>query len=277
MDHQSHNVDSTMHDNIKEFVVKDVNGNDVQMSDLVKKVTLIVNIDCKEGGMNNMECKDLQQMYTQFKERGLEVVAFPSAQFQYVSSQGSELPASKVKEDLQKRYNVSFHIMDKVNVNGDSAHPLFMFLQRRLSGFPTNAIKWDFTSFLCVDGTPMKRYAPMTPVAMIEKDISEALGGGSSSSGVGGVGELAQDAYKAAAATAEKATAYAKHMANTTFGANTSATSSTSATSDTKLNEQGGQYSSTTHPIPNTPARPTGDGEGPFPGTPAPQRDNRDF
>jgi len=164
-----------MHDSIDDFVVKDVNGRELRMHDLTKKVTLIVNIDCKVGELTNMECKDLQDVYSRHKDRGLEIVAFPSSQFQLISEQGSNLSGIQVKEDLQKRYHVTFPVMEKVDVNGNNAHPLFMYLQKKLSGFPLNVIKWDFTVFLCVDGNPRKRYGPMTSAETIESDICEIL------------------------------------------------------------------------------------------------------
>jgi len=163
---------------MRDFMVRDCQGKDCKLGDLLQRVTLIVNIDCKIGGSANSECKDLQDIYVKHKSRGLEVLAFPSDQFQYVSDQGQHLTAAEVKADLCKRYNVTFPIMSKVNVNGDTAHPLFMYLQKRLSGFPTNAIKWDFTKFLIVNGEPQKRYGPTSMLSTIESDINHILGHG---------------------------------------------------------------------------------------------------
>jgi len=160
---------------VRDFVVKNEMGNDIQLGNLLKPVTLIVNIDCKVGGHVNHECKDLQDLYLRYQQRGFEILAFPSDQFQIVSSQGQSLTAMDVKQDLMKRYGVTFPILHKVNVNGDNAHPLFMYLQKTLSGFPTNAIKWDFTKFLLVNGEPQKRYAPTSTVSTVETDISHML------------------------------------------------------------------------------------------------------
>jgi len=160
---------------LKDIVIKNDEDQDVNIGDLLKKVTLIVNIDCNVGAGANMECEDLQEVYLRYRHLGFEILAFPCDQFQ-LSLNESPLTAREIKEDLIKRFNVNFPVMHKVNVNGPAAHPLFLFLQKRLSGFPVDVIKWDFTKFLIVDGEPAKRYAPTTSVLSIEPEIAEALG-----------------------------------------------------------------------------------------------------
>jgi len=168
-------MSSIVMNNINEFVVHNAEGKEVKMSDLLKQVTLIVNIDCKVGEDVNRECRDLQELYVRHAGKGFEILAFPSDQFQFISDQGDYVSAMEVQQDLLKRYGVEFPIMHKVNVNGDHADPLFLFLQKRLSGFPINAIKWDFTKFLIVDGEPTKRYAPTTSPLSIEAEIVDEL------------------------------------------------------------------------------------------------------
>jgi len=160
---------------LKDLVVKDAQAKDVQLSDLMKKVTLIVNIDCNVGEGTNTECEALQDVYMRYKDKGLEILAFPCDQFQ-LSLTEAPYTGEAVKDDLEKRLGVTFPIMHKVNVNGAHAHPLFIYLQTRLSGFPTDSIKWDFTKFLIVDYEPTKRYAPTTSVMAIEPEIAHALG-----------------------------------------------------------------------------------------------------
>jgi len=169
-------VEVADHYNIKDFEVRDVEGRNVPMKELAKKVTLIVNVDCKEKGSANLECKELQELYERHKKDDFEIIAFPSGQFQIVSNQGDSVSSAQVKADLQNRFHVSFPVMDKVSVNGDDAHPLFKFLQKKLHGLAVDAIKWDFTKFLCVDGEPRTRYAPTTTPSVIEADICQVLG-----------------------------------------------------------------------------------------------------
>jgi len=162
-----------MADYLKDLVVRDCSGQDYYMHELLKTVTLIVNVDCKVGGESNNECPGLEALYLKYKDRGFEILAFPCDQFQIGSR--AHCTAMEVKEDLAKRYHVTFPIMHKVNVNGETAHPLFIYLQKRLSGFPNDAIKWDFTKFLIVDGEPKKRYAPTVSPQSIELEIAHHL------------------------------------------------------------------------------------------------------
>lgn len=159
---------------LKDLVVRDEMGQDHCMAELMQRVTLIVNVDCKVGGESNNECPGLQALYLKYKERGFEILAFPCDQFQLGGK--AHCTAADVKQDLAKRYHATFPIMHKVNVNGETAHPLFIFLQKRLSGFPNDAIKWDFTKFLIVDGEPTKRYAPTVSPQSIEVEIAHHLG-----------------------------------------------------------------------------------------------------
>lgn len=113
----------------------------------------------------------MQQIYSELAPRGFQILAFPCNQFG-----GQEPnPAPQVLLDMQAKYGVTFPILGKVDVNGPTADPLFQFLTSTLAGFPTNAIKWNFAKFLCVDGVPIKRYAPTTSPASIRPDIEEAL------------------------------------------------------------------------------------------------------
>ena len=71
-----------------------------------------------------------------------------------------------------------------MDVNGATAHPLFLWLQSSLSGFLTDAIKWNFTKFLVVDGVPRVRYGPRDDPLSFEDDIAAALAGSSSRASV---------------------------------------------------------------------------------------------
>ena len=70
-------------------------------------------------------------------------------------------------------------MFEKIDVNGTNAHPLFQYLTKAAPGFlGIGAIKWNFTKFLIdCSGTPVKRYAPMTPPEKIEADIEALLAG----------------------------------------------------------------------------------------------------
>ncbi|CAI5745104.1 unnamed protein product [Peronospora destructor] len=84
-------------------------------------------------------------------------------------------------QELQENYSdegekcyVTFPMFSKVDVNGDKAHPLFKFLTKRLDGFVTNDIKWNFTKFLIINHEPVKRYGTTTSPLELN-DIVQAL------------------------------------------------------------------------------------------------------
>ncbi len=53
-----------------------------------------------------------------------------------------------IKEFASGKYNVTFDMFSKINVNGSSAHPMWAFLKEKQGGFLMNAIKWNFTKFV---------------------------------------------------------------------------------------------------------------------------------
>lgn len=67
-------------------------------------------------------------------------------------------------------------MFEKIDVNGANSHPIYQYLKSALPGIFGNNIKWNFTKFLIgSDGTPIKRFAPTTQPAAIEKHIQLAL------------------------------------------------------------------------------------------------------
>jgi len=66
--------------------------------------------------------------------------------------------------------------MDKVDVNGGKAHPLFIYLKTRLKGSFGDFVKWNFTKFLCTSaGVPYKRYGPKDDPFSFEGEIKSLL------------------------------------------------------------------------------------------------------
>jgi len=75
-----------------------------------------------------------------------------------------------------EKFGVRFQLFEKISVNGSAAHPLFAFLKKRLTGFITNDVKWNFTKFLLDrHGTPIKRYAPNEEPFSMEPKLVELL------------------------------------------------------------------------------------------------------
>jgi len=134
------------------------------------KVCVVVNISSK-CGLTPRENPVLVKLYTEFKDKGLEILAFPCNQF------GNQEPGSEENiEQFVQGYNMTFPIFEKVNVNGSDAHPLWRFLKSKLTGVMGSSIKWNYTKFLCDKrGVPLKRYGPATSSMAMRDDIMRLL------------------------------------------------------------------------------------------------------
>jgi len=144
--------------NVHHFKVRTAQGNLQELAQFRDKVLLIVNTASRCGF--TPQYQDLEKLYQQYHQRGLEILAFPCNQF------GAQEPGNDadIQQFCQLNYGVSFPVMAKINVNGPEADPLFEYLKDQARGLmKTRAIKWNFTKFLVnKDGVVVKRYAPRT-------------------------------------------------------------------------------------------------------------------
>jgi glutathione peroxidase len=153
------------------FEARSLRGEQVSLSRYAGKVVLVVNTASKCGLTPQYE--GLEQLYRKYAEDGLVILGFPCNQF------GHQEPgdAAQIEGSCLINYGVSFPVFEKIEVNGKQAHPLFVWLKQALPGFPGSRIKWNFTKFLIGrDGTPLRRFSPVTRPQSIEADIRAALG-----------------------------------------------------------------------------------------------------
>ncbi|HEY4050850.1 MAG TPA: glutathione peroxidase [Acidobacteriaceae bacterium] len=145
-------------------------GNKKDFTDYRGRVLLIVNVASQCGF--TPQYKGLQELYSEFHERGFEVLGFPCDQF------GHQEPGSdaEIKRFCDLNYSVSFPIFSKVRVNGSGEDPIYTFLKDQKGGFLTDGIKWNFTKFL-VDrrGEVVRRYGSSTAPGEIRGDIEREL------------------------------------------------------------------------------------------------------
>ncbi len=149
-----------------EFRVKDIDGSEVGLSSYKGKVILIVNVASACGFTPQYE--GLQDLFERYKDKGLEILAFPCNQF------GSQEPGSneQIKTFCEDKYSVTFKLFDKVDVIGDHASPLFNYLNE-VAG---RDIKWNFTKFLFdQNGNFIKGFGSMKTPKMIEENIIELV------------------------------------------------------------------------------------------------------
>lgn len=153
------------------FKVRSITGETVDLSEYENKVALIVNVASKCGYTSQYE--GLEALYTDYKERGFTVLAFPCNQF------GNQEPGNSVDilTFCSTVYKVSFPLFEKIDVNGRHADPLYNWLKEEKNGvLGTKAIKWNFTKFLVGrDGHVLKRYGSSTTPDELRADIEQAL------------------------------------------------------------------------------------------------------
>lgn len=155
---------------IYDFQAKSLAGEDVPMRRFEGQVLLIVNTASACGF--TPQYKGLEALQKAYRSRGFSVLGFPCNQF------GRQEPgdAAQIEQFCASNYAVSFPMFDKIDVNGDKAHPLYQYLKGEKSGLLGSSIKWNFTKFL-VDrsGKVVARHAPTSTPEAITREIEALL------------------------------------------------------------------------------------------------------
>ncbi|KAF5455077.1 hypothetical protein F2P56_024690 [Juglans regia] len=163
---------SVTEQSIHEFTVKDAKGKDVELSIYKGKVLLVVNVASK-CGFTDSNYTQLTELYSGYKDKGLEILAFPCNQFLKQEPGTSE----ETEQFACTRYKAEYPIFQKVRCNGPNTVPLYRFLKASKTGFMGSRIKWNFTKFLVdKEGHVIERYGPTTTPLSFEADIKKALG-----------------------------------------------------------------------------------------------------
>ncbi len=179
---------------VYDFTVKDRKGNEVSLNEYAGKVLLIVNTATGCGFTPHYE--PLEEMYRDLKDKGFEILDFPCNQF------ANQAPGSddEIHEFCTLKFGTEFPQFAKIDVNGDTADPLFAYLatEKPFQGFGkglklaalkkfsdmNNAqfgekayIKWNFTKFLIDrEGNVVTRFEPTHDMADVRKEVEELLG-----------------------------------------------------------------------------------------------------
>ena len=156
-----------------DFSATSIRGEPADFSAQRGKAFLIVNTASACGF--TPQFAGLEELHRTFGPRGLVVLGFPCNQF------GSQDPGSneEIAQFCQVNYGVSFPMMQKIEVKGTQAHPLYRWLTAEAPGLlGSKVIKWNFTKFLVGrDGRVLRRYGPQEAPAKLAKDIESALAG----------------------------------------------------------------------------------------------------
>jgi glutathione peroxidase len=125
---------------VYDFSVKTIDGKDVALSQYKGKALLIVNTASQCG--YTPQYKSLEALYQEYKDKGFEILAFPSNDF------GGQEPGSneEIKKFCELKYKTTFPLFAKIAVKGDAAHPLYKYL----TGLKENGgeVAWNFNKFL---------------------------------------------------------------------------------------------------------------------------------
>ena len=178
---------------VYDFTVKDRQGRDVSLSDYRGKVLLIVNTATGCGFTPHYE--PLEAMYKDWKDRGLEILDFPCNQF------AGQAPgnADEIHQFCTLKFGADFPQFAKIDVNGESADPLFAYLAsekpfegfgkglknaalNKFAGMNNKAfgdkayIKWNFTKFLINrEGRVIARFEPTADMKEVKDAVAAAL------------------------------------------------------------------------------------------------------
>jgi glutathione peroxidase len=155
---------------VHDFTAQSLAGEEVPLKRFEGQVLLIVNTASACGF--TPQYRGLEQLQRELGPRGFAVLGFPCNQF------GGQEPgdAKQIEAFCETKYDVTFPMFAKIDVNGSQAHPLFNHLKNAKSGLLGPSIKWNFTKFL-VDrsGTVVGRYAPTAKPEAIRKEIEALL------------------------------------------------------------------------------------------------------
>jgi glutathione peroxidase len=155
---------------IYDFSAKSLSGEEVPLKRFEGKVLLIVNTASKCGF--TPQYQGLQALYREFSPRGFSVLGFPCNQF------GGQEPgdAKQIADFCEIKFDVTFPMFSKIDVNGFDAHPLYNYLKKERSGLLGPSIKWNFTKFLVDrEGRVVARHAPTTAPDGLKKEIEALL------------------------------------------------------------------------------------------------------
>lgn len=160
-----------MSGSVHDFTATLNNGDALELAGLKGKVVLIVNTASRCGF--TPQYQGLESLYDKYREKGLEILAFPCDQF------GHQEPGddNEIQQFCDMNYSIQFPLFKKIEVNGDNAHPLYNHLKTAAPGFlGSKGIKWNFTKFLVnKEGQVVRRFAPTTKPEDIESSIVSLL------------------------------------------------------------------------------------------------------
>ncbi|MCR5495423.1 MAG: glutathione peroxidase [Treponema sp.] len=178
--------------NLYDFTVKNRDGSDKALSDFKGKVALVVNTATACGF--TPQYKELQEIYTELHDKGLEILDFPCNQFANQAPESSE----EIHTFCTGRFGITFPQFAKIDVNGENSIPLYKWIREntKFAGFKgasglmlsavvkktdkdyknNGNIKWNFTKILFdKEGNIAGRFEPTDSMESLKEKILELL------------------------------------------------------------------------------------------------------
>lgn len=135
--------ENTAGEDIYQFKVNDISGKEFDLASLKGKKVMIVNT-ASECGLTP-QYEQLQALYDEFKGKNFVVIGFPANDF------ANQEPGTNadIATFCSKNYGVTFPMMEKISVKGESMHPLYQFLTSKAkNGIEENKVEWNFQKYL---------------------------------------------------------------------------------------------------------------------------------
>lgn len=157
--------------NIYSFIEKDIHGKEIDFNKYNGKVLVIVNVASKCG--NTKQYADLEALYQKYKDKGLMILGFPCNQFFYQEPKSE----NEILEFCTTKYNVTFDMFSKIDVNGKNANDLYTYLKETLPWTErAKNVKWNFEKFIInKNGIPKYRIDNKTNPWEMESKIIQLL------------------------------------------------------------------------------------------------------
>lgn len=149
--------------NVYDFSAKSIKGVNIPLSKFKGKVLLIVNTATHCG--YTKQYNGLQTLYQTYQAKGLEVLDFPSHSFLQTPEDNAGIEAF-----CERQFKTTFTTFEKIDVNGEQAHPLYLYLRKANKDQVDTKIEWNFSKFLINrQGDVVGRFnAKTTPEMLIE-------------------------------------------------------------------------------------------------------------
>jgi len=126
-----------------DFIVKDIDGNDLSLSQFKGKKVMVVNVASKCGYTPQYE--QLEAIYKKYNNQGFVIIGFPANNFMKQEPGTNQ----EIKEFCTLNYGVTFPMMEKISVKGKNMAPVYQWLtDEDLNGESSSKVKWNFQKYL---------------------------------------------------------------------------------------------------------------------------------